>query len=278
MIKYENLKNFFIRKRIFYISLAVFICALSALIAVNIKLTQKINEYSELYNQQLEINKQLSEIIANEKNAEAKVDEQPQVVVYGTKEEISAEVRSKMSGITIKDNSPVKYDELDFLSIPYHNFSGEHSVGHMVVNKAISDEVIDIFYKLYELNYPIESLELAEDFDKKQNTLLNSTELASMGNNNTCAFYYKPDGNDFSPHSYGLAIDINPKINPSLDKDGVPVPKTAVKYLNPTELSPAEEAARITEDSEICKIFKAYGWTWGGNTNGEPSCFYKEIN
>ena len=26
------------------------------------------------------------------------------------------------------------------------------------------------------------------------------------------------------------------------------------------------------------KIFKAYGWTWGGNTNGEPSCFYKEIN
>ena len=274
----EKIKKFFEVNGAFVVALIIFLCALIALTVSNIRLTKRVNEYSELYNQQLEINKQLSDILSGEDDTEQdKTAPESEPVIYGTKEEISAEVRSKMSGITIRENSPVKYDDLCFLSIPYHNFSGEHAVGHMIVNKSVADEVIDIFYKLYELNYPIESIELAEDFDEKKNTLLNSTELASMGNNNTCALYYKPTDNDFSLHSYGLAIDINPKINPSTDKDGVPVPKTAVKYINGSELSPVEKEAKITADSEICRIFKAYGWIWGGSENGEPSCFYKKL-
>lgn len=271
---FNMFKNFSLRDKIFYISAAVFAVALIFLIYNNIRLSHQVRKYDEMYNQQLEINKQLSDMLTADSQSDTE-DEQPsQKVVYGTKEELGAEIRSKIFGNTITENSPVGYDDLCYLSIPYHNFSGEHCVGHMIVNKSIADEVIDIFYKLYELNYPIEAMELAEDFSDKQSTLLNSLELASMGSNNTCSLYYKTDS---SLHSYGLAIDINPKVNPSIDENGAPVPKTGLKYLNRNDLSETEQNAIIHAESEIYKIFDSYGWKWGGTENGEPACFYKEV-
>ena len=102
---------------------------------------------------------------------------------------------------------------------------------------------------------------------------VNSTELASKGYNNTCALYYSIENGEFSPHSFGLAIDVNPKINPSRDIYGAPVPKNAGRYANNDNLTETEQRAKITEESEIYKIFTAHGWIWDSSN---PCCFIKD--
>ena len=259
-----------VNDKIFFIAAGVFAAALVFLICSNVSLRSKANKYYNMYNQQLEVNQQLEAMIEGGSS-----DGTPVESSRGTKEDLPKDIRKKTEGITLRGESPVTCDDLAYLTVPYYNFDGQTSTGHMIVNKKIADEVLDIFAELYVQQYPIQSMELAEDFDSMQNTLLNSTELASMGNNNTCALYYKKSGNDFSPHSYGLAIDVNPKINPSADTNGSAIPKNAGKYLSGEELTSTEQWARITEDSDICKVFTSRGWSWGGDNSGEPCCFYK---
>lgn len=256
--------------KIFFISAGIFVAALVFLICSNVSLRSEVNKYYDMYTKQIEVNQQLESMI------ESGSSESTEPSSRGTKEELPRDIRNKTKGITLRENSPVEYDDLAYLTVPYYNFDGQTSTGHMIVNKKIADEVLDIFSELYNNQYPIQSMELAENFDSMQNTLLNSTELASMGNNNTCALYYKKNGNDFSPHAYGLAIDINPKINPSSDTNGSAIPKNAGQYLKGENLTSTEQWARITGDSDIYNIFASHGWSWGGDNGGsEPCCFYK---
>ena len=59
-----------------------------------------------------------------------------------------------------------------------------------------------------------------------------------------------------SNHAFGIAIDINPLLNPYVKKNSVE-PEGA--SYNP------ELSGTITEDSDVVKIFKSYGWNWGGD-------------
>jgi len=81
-----------------------------------------------------------------------------------------------------------------------------------------------------------------------------------MSANNTSAFNYRNiKGTDrLSKHSYGIAIDINPLFNPFVKKNSVE-PEGA-KYI------PSRKGT-LTGSSEVVKIFKSYGWQWGGDWN-----------
>ncbi len=242
--------------------------AVSALVVWNVVLTVKLNNTRELYAEQTAANEQLAAMIGSEPET---ADEE-QLAERGVKTGIPDEIYDKIFGTTLFDDSPVKRENLVYLTVPYCNFNGERAIGHMIVNKRAAADVLDIFEELYKIKYPIEKMELAEEFDSMQSALLNSTELASKGYNNTCALYYSVENGEFSPHSFGIAIDINPKINPSRDIYGAPVPKNAGRYANNEGLTETEKAARITEESEIYKIFIAHGWTWDSS---EPCCFIK---
>lgn len=258
---------------LFFICAGIFALALAFLIYNNISLRAELNKCYEDYNNQVEINEQLRAMIEGDSENTDKESTQSR----GTKEELPQSIVEKIQGVTLLENSPVSTDDLVYLTIPYYNFDGETSIGHMIVNKDIADEVLDIFSELYNKLYPIQSIEIAENFDDMQDTLLNSTELASMGNNNTCALYYKKDGDEFSPHAYGMAIDINPKINPAVDENGAAIHRNAGKYLNGSELTDTEKWARIEKDSDVYNIFTKYGWIWDGDNGGAPFCFYKEF-
>ena len=60
-----------------------------------------------------------------------------------------------------------------------------------------------------------------------------------------------------SQHSLGAAIDINPKWNPVIYRDGRVLPKGAVR--NPSQ------PGVLTEDNKGVKYLKRKGWNWGGN-------------
>lgn len=259
---------------LFYIIAGIFAAALAFLIYDNFSLRIKLNEYYTNYQDQLEINSQLESMM----ELNTVTDSIPVSEMTGTKEILPSRIRNQISGITLTDNSPVKADDLSYLTVPYYNFSGETSIGHMIVNKDVADEVLEIFDELRNNMYPIQSMEIAEEFDAFQTTLLNSTEDASLGSNNTCCLYYKKNGKEFSPHSYGLAIDLNPKINPAKLENGSAIPKNAGNYLSGENLTDTETYARIEKGSDVYKIFTERGWKWGGENNGDPFCFYKELD
>lgn len=102
----------------------------------------------------------------------------------------------------------VSYEDLRYMNILYYDFNGDVQTGELICNKAIADDLIEIFYELYKNEYQIESVRLIDDY--------NGDDTASMKANNTSCFNYRPvDGtSSLSKHALGCAIDINPFYNP----------------------------------------------------------------
>lgn len=175
-----------------------------------------------------------------------------------TKEEIPEDVRDQMWNVTINENSAVGFSDLSYLTVTYMGYDDKSHEGHLIVDKTLADEVLNIFKELYNINFPIEKMNLPCEYG--------GVDELSMEDNNTSAFNNRPiEGtNTVSNHALGRAIDINPLINPYIkySTDTV-LPTIGRVYLDRT----SDNKGIITKDSECVKIFEKYGWTWGGNWN-----------
>ena len=191
----------------------------------------------------------------------------------GKQEEIPEDVKKQMREVSLPEGSLINFDDLAYLTIPYVNFEGEIRQGHMVVNKNAADDVLNIFQELYSIKYPIEKMELIDKYYDEETMKgdLNALDTKSCDENNTSAFCYRDStgGTELSNHALGLAIDLNPRINPYV-QDGQTSHENAKKFVerDPDKwenVSQAEKDAFIGTDTKVYKIFEKYGWTWGGN-------------
>ncbi len=176
-------------------------------------------------------------------------------------EPISNEVFKRISGISYPVDCQVPLDDLRYVILQYVDFNNEPQTGEMIVNKAIAQDVVEIFYELYENGYQIESIKLVDEFD--------GDDTASMLANNTSSFNYRVvEGTTrLSNHALGRAIDLNPFYNPYItyNKDGSTniSPQGSEAYADRTISFPY----KIDENDLAYKLFKAHGFTWGGNWN-----------
>ena len=149
------------------------------------------------------------------------------------------------TGVPIDISSQMTVIEVEFI-----DFHGNNSLGMLVVNKKVAKELKKIFEEIKNSGFQIEKIvpisEYGWDDDK------------SMEDNNSSAYNYRFVANSkkLSNHSYGMAIDINPQYNPMIVKDKI-YPQNGV-YSK-------ENIGTITSDSSVVKIFKKYGWKWGGD-------------
>ena len=198
--------------------------------------------------------------------------------------------RMKTSG-SWKSGCPVAPEDLRLVQVLHHTFEGTDSEGKILVHKSIANEVEEIFGELYSIGFPIAKMRLIDDY--------NASDDASMDDNNSSAFNCRPITGmtgQFSQHSYGVAIDLNPAINPYIKpknpellaqfKNGIPssienamlaaqlnafcltspdhclvLPASASNLLDRS----IERAGTITPKSAALEIFKKHGWTWGGS-------------
>ena len=202
----------------------------------------------------------------------------------GTKETIPDDVKEKMDGISMNNNSGTSYDDLSYLTIPYFDLNGVERTGHLVVNKELADEVLLIFQELYNLQYPIANMEPIEEYkdrmssagiDEQDDSISYGEKLSRTSKyfNNTSAFNDIQD----SSHGTGCAIDINPLINPYVDGSTY-IPSNANTYTNRLLMlgwTDEEKAAKIDNNSEIYKVFEKYGWTWGASGDGAKDYGHK---
>lgn len=192
-------------------------------------------------------------------------------------EPLTDEVKERITGISYPENGcTVPYEDLNYVGLKYIDFKGQEQTGELICNKAIAQDMVEIFHELYRNEYRLESVHLIDEYD--------GDDTASMTENNTSCFNYRVvDGTaSLSKHAYGLAIDVNPYYNPYVvfgrNSDGS-------DYISP----PGSEiyadrnqsfAYKIDENDLCYRLFTEHGFTWGGNWNSTKDYqhFQKKID
>lgn len=185
----------------------------------------------------------------------------------GVSEPIPEDVRESMKGISMPEDATVGFDDLAYLTIPHYDFNGNIVEGHMVVDKDVAEDVLSIFKELYDIQYPIERMELIDKYDEMQTEEFDSLDRSSMGRNNTSCFCYRVvnGSSNLSNHARGRAIDLNPLINPWVQGNSYS-PRNAGPYVDREQTFEDDVINRATihANDEVVQIFEKYGWSWGG--------------
>lgn len=186
------------------------------------------------------------EIIENDRN------------VYFGYTEIPDMIFNKMKDVSYKADTPVAREDLRYLNILYWGTDHTAHKGELIVHKDIADKVSEAFFKLYRASYVIESVKLPDEFG--------GNDEVSMAKNNTSAFNARQvtNGEAWSLHAYGLAIDINPFYNPHIDEDGNILPLGAEQYADREK----NFTMKISTLDYAYQVFTSLGFTWGGDWVG----------
>ena len=152
------------------------------------------------------------------------------------------------------DPDVLKYEELRYVMVTHVGFDGCLHLGELIVHKWVANEVLQIFKELYVLGFPIEKMKLISEY--------NYSDDLSMRDNNSSAFNYRriTNGTELSLHAFGIAIDINPVINPYIEKDEI-LPVNGACFINRNQ----NALGMIKQNCPVYKLFKRYGWKWGGD-------------
>lgn len=190
----------------------------------------------------------------------------------GTIEPIPEAIKNKMVGCSWKPECPVPLEDLRYLTVSHWGYDGEEKVGHIVVHVKLSGELLAIFNELYDAHFLIERMELIDFYD--------ANDECSMAANNSSAFCCRPITNapgTFSLHSYGIAIDINPLVNPYVKGTQV-LPEGGKAYLD--RMQPHKGIITKSSDNACYRIFTKYGYEWGGDwtTRVDYQHFQKPIS
>ena len=186
-----------------------------------------------------------------------------------------AEYKSSISQITpkiqkqmIKGNSwrkgcPVPLENLRYLKLTHIDFNGKTKMGEIIVHKNVAHEVTEIFEELYTIGYPVRKMKLVSNYK--------GSDWQSIEADNTSAFNCRSatGSKKWSKHSYGKAIDINPIENPYIARSGRISHKASLKYRKRVHKnSTLADKAVLLKNDKATKIFKKYGWKWGGDWSG----------
>lgn len=173
----------------------------------------------------------------------------------GTVAPITPAIRARM-GATWMPGCPVPLADLRYLTVSFRGFDGRAHTGEIVVAARVARDVVSVFRSLYAAGYPIEEMRLPTTAD---------LEAPPTGDgNNTAGMVCRTarGSTTLSAHAYGLAVDVNPFLNPYRKGDRV-LPELASAYLDRSRSQPGI----IHAGDVVVRAFERIGWTWGGSWN-----------
>jgi hypothetical protein len=178
--------------------------------------------------------------------------------------ELTDELKARITGMSFPadpSDSAITYADLRYVRLKYYDFEGNvHDDGELIVHAELAEEVAQIFYELYGAEYPFTSIRLVDDYGEPGDDNL------SMAANNTSAFNYRyvTGTETLSRHSYGAAIDVNPRLNPYINGERIS-PENGAEYADRSLKRPG----MIDHDDLCYRLFSGYGWKWGGDSEGD---------
>ena len=141
-------------------------------------------------------------------------------------------------------------ENLKLIDVNYYGFDNRLHKGQLVVHKDVVQDIEEIFRFIKESGFPISKVIPISVYDW--------SDEKSTNDNNTSAFNYRfiSGTRVISKHAYGLAIDINPLLNPYI-KNGTSIPAGCIYDTT--------KAGTISPGSKLVQEFKSRGWKWGGD-------------
>lgn len=141
------------------------------------------------------------------------------------------------------------------VAVEYVGFDGRQHTGVMEVNRAAVRDVRGFFTRALHLQFPIEMVVRVSDVPYRWN------DDALMAANASSGFNYRfvAGTRRISNHGLGLAMDINPRLNPYIHaRQGkhMVVPEGA-------EWRPGVPGT-LSAEHPLVQYMEKLGWTWGG--------------
>lgn len=150
---------------------------------------------------------------------------------------------------------PVQLGELRLLSLDHWGYDDAEHRGELVVHADHADAVVGVFRRLFEARFPIERMELVDAFGADDDAVMAANATSGF---NCREVVGRPGA--WSQHAYGLAIDVNPLVNPYvLGPDDVRPPEGRA-YLDRAQDAPG----LIRAGDVVVEAFASIGWEWGG--------------
>ena len=176
---------------------------------------------------------------------------------YGIEFTKDSDIFARIKGKSYKDDCTVPVSDLRYLHVLHVGFDGQTHEGEIICNKAIAEDLLEIFEALYEAGYQIEKIKLVDEY--------NAEDEASMADNNSSAFNFRfiSHTTKISNHGKGMAIDINPLYNPYIKTVNGNLniePANSTEYVDRTKDFPH----KIDENDLAYQLFIAHGFSWGG--------------
>ena len=170
-------------------------------------------------------------------------------------EEISDSTLNRMTGNSYPEGCEVSIRDLRYLIIPHYDGKGAVRIGELVCHQDVADEFMYLFKELFRNKFPIERMELIDNFG--------GDDVRSMESNNTSAFNYRAiSGTDkLSRHAFGMAIDINPLYNPCVRDERVN-PESGKYYADRNRLN---KYTLLKGDLVYKILHDKFGFSWGGD-------------
>lgn len=158
-------------------------------------------------------------------------------------------------GPTWNPKCPVTPAQLRRVTVTHLGFDDKPHRGELIVHQELVSQVIAIFERLYQLEFPIEKMRSVDHYPGGDDEL-------SMEDNNTSAYNCRriPGSGSWALHAYGRAIDINPLLNPMVDGHDYE-PTNATVYLDRRRIEPG----LLHDGDPAVRAFTEAGWKWGGN-------------
>ena len=159
-------------------------------------------------------------------------------------------------GASWRPGCPLNPQRLRRVELNHLGFDNQTHRGELVVHEDLVAEVIAVFEHLRQLRYPVEKMRTVDHYPRADDEL-------SMQDNNTSAFNCRdiPGTGRWSLHAYGRAIDVNPLLNPYIDRTGAFQPSNAAPYLDRNRIDPG----LLHDGDPAVRAFTDRGWRWGGH-------------
>lgn len=171
---------------------------------------------------------------------------------------ITDDIKERIYGLSYKTDCTIPYEDLRYISVKYYDFDNQVQTGEIICNKAIAQDLVEIFYELYCNEYQIDKIRLVDEYQADD-------DLSCADNNTSCFNFRTVDGTaTLSKHAQGLAIDINPFQNPYVTYPN------GKERISPAGSEPYADRSSglphiITENDLCYRLFTAHGFTWGGH-------------
>ncbi len=175
---------------------------------------------------------------------------------------IDAHTKARMiDGNSWRAGCPVGLYDLRYLRLRYRDFDGNTRMGEMIVHKSVAESVSNIFETLYAIGYPIYRMRLVSDYG--------GSDYDSIEADNTSALNCRKatGSTKWSKHAFGKAIDINPIENPYISRSGSIAHRATpqARHRFHRDLHDPSDRAVLLPSDKVVRIFKKYGWSWGGD-------------